>query len=136
MKLKINKIQHIGIPITNSEKSLSFYERFGFEIVMHSEFMHNGGKGKVWMMKQGDIIIELYLLPVPELEIIKNRKYGCIDHFAINVDNINETFHLLKENGFSIDEAEPVLLNFWNKGCMFFNVNGPDGERIEFCQIL
>ena len=33
----------------------------------------------------------------------------------------------------------PVLtkfLNFWEKGCKYFYILGPDHERLEFCQIL
>jgi lactoylglutathione lyase len=27
-------------------------------------------------------------------------------------------------------------LAFWSKGCKYFNILGPDGERLEFNQIL
>jgi hypothetical protein len=33
-------------------------------------------------------------------------------------------------------ENEPVFLAFWVKGCKYFNTSGPDGERLEFNQIL
>ncbi|HBL76959.1 MAG: hypothetical protein A2W90_00670 [Bacteroidetes bacterium GWF2_42_66] len=67
---------------------------------------------------------------------IKQRKDGHIDHIAFDVSNIDETFELLKNEGFTILEDSPVYLNFWEKGCKYFNVLGPDGERLEFCQIL
>jgi lactoylglutathione lyase len=43
---------------------------------------------------------------------------------------------LLKEGGFSPIEMEPVYLPFWKKGCKYFYILGPDGERLEFCEIL
>jgi lactoylglutathione lyase len=33
MNLKINHIQHIGIPVSNMDKSITFYERLGFKNV-------------------------------------------------------------------------------------------------------
>ena len=53
-----------------------------------------------------------------------------------NVDDIEETFGHVKENGFDIQENAPVLLNFWKMGCRYFTISGPDGERLEFNQIL
>ena len=60
MNLKLNYIQHIGIPATDIKISEAFYERLGFENAMVSTFEYNGGSGKVAMMKLNDMIIELY----------------------------------------------------------------------------
>ena len=136
MNLKINHLQHIGIPIVNLEISQAFYERLGFKRVMNATFMNEGEQGKVAMMKREAIIIELYQMPEPELSNVKQRKDGRIDHIAFDVDDIDETFDLLKKEGFSIFEDQPVFLNFWKNGCKYFNIAGPDGERLEFCQIL
>lgn len=136
MNLKINHLQHIGLPVADIEISQAFYERLGFQNVMHSTFMHQGSEGKVSMMKREGIIIELYQMPEPELNKVKQRKDGRIDHIAFDVDDIDEAFALLKSKSFSIVENEPVYLNFWEKGCKYFYILGPDGERLEFCQIL
>jgi lactoylglutathione lyase len=136
MNLKINHLQHIGMPITNIDISQAFYKRLGFEPVMNSTFEHEGAMGKVSMMKHGEIIIELYQMPEPELSRVKQRKNGKIDHITFDVSDIDETFTLLKKEGFDVVEDSPEFLNFWEKGCRYFNVLGPDGERLEFCQIL
>ena len=136
MNLKINRLQHIGLPIADIEISQTFYKRLGFQNVMHSTFMHQGSEGKVAMMKREEIIIELYQMPEPELSSVKQRKDGRIDHIAFDVDDIDETFALLKKEGFSIIEDRPIYLNFWENGCKYFYILGPDGERLEFCQIL
>ncbi len=132
----IDKIQHVGIPVTNLELSVVFYKRLGFENVMSSLFTHNGQEGKVRMMKSGDIILELYLMPEEDLKEIRERKNGHIDHIAFDVNNIDETFEYLKNNAFDLIEESPVFLPFWNNGCKYFFVTGPDGERLEFNQIL
>jgi catechol 2,3-dioxygenase-like lactoylglutathione lyase family enzyme len=136
MNLKLNHIQHIGIPVTNIKVSEAFYERLGFKNVMDSTFEHKGGKGIVSMMKLNEIIIELYQMPETELEEIRNRRNGHIDHIAFDVSDINKAFEEIKANGFIVLEEQPVFLSFWQKGCKYFNITGPDGERLEFNQIL
>ena len=136
MNLKINSLQHTGIPVTDINRSISFYEKLGFENVMSATFRHNGDTGNVAMMKLNDIIVELYQMPPKELEEIRNRTNGHIDHIAFDVDDIDATFSDLKEAGFNVIEPQPVFLAFWQKGCKYFNITGPDGERLEFNQIL
>ena len=136
MSLKLNHIQHIGIPVTNIKVSAAFYERLGFKNVMDSTFVHNGGKGFVAMMQLNEMILELYQLPETELTEIKSSKNGHIDHIAFDVDDIDETFKVLKNSLFNILEEQPVMLAFWKKGCKYFNITGPDNERLEFNQIL
>jgi len=136
MNLKINHLQHVGLPVTNLENSKKFYARLGFLPVMDSTFMQEGAEGKVSMMKLNTIVLELYQMPKPELSQVKQRKDGRIDHIAFDVDDIDETYKLIQQEGFSIIEASPVFLNFWKNGCKYFYISGPDGERLEFCQIL
>ncbi|MBU6168514.1 MAG: VOC family protein [Bacteroidetes bacterium] len=130
--LKINHLQHIGLPIQEINRSRLFYESLGFQCIMKNTFRHEDGEGQVVMMKYKHIILELYQMPFPE----KDRRDGKIDHIAFDVSNIDETYNLLKEAGFSPVEKEPVHLPFWEKGCKYFYILGPDGERLEFCQIL
>ena len=136
MNLKLNHIQHIGIPVTDINVSEAFYWLLGFKNVMSSAFEHNGDRGTVAMMKLNDMIIELYQMPENELKEIRNRQNGHIDHIAFDVDDIDETFSELKKASFTILEEKPVFLSFWKNGCKYFNITGPDGERLEFNQIL
>ncbi len=136
MNLKLKKIQHVGIPVTNLVRSEAFYTRLGFKNVMSSAFTHNGAQGKVVMMKQSSIMIEIYQLPDAELNGIRNRQDGRIDHIAFDVVEIDIVYDTLKNEGFKIFESAPVFLPFWKKGCKYFNMEGPDGERLEFCEIL
>ena len=124
------------MPVADLKISEVFYEKLGFENVMASEFNYRGGKGKVAMMRRGEMILELYQMPEKELQEIRQRKDGRIDHIAFDVDNIDETFATLKSASFSIVETEPAFLPFWKNGCKYFNLLGPDNERLEFNQIL
>ena len=136
MVIKISKIQHIGIPVTNLKASETFYESLGFENVMPATFIHNGEEGNVSMMKSGEVIIEIYQMPEAELTEIRQRKSGHIDHIAFDVDDIDLVFNELKSKGFNIVEDAPVFLPFWQNGCKYFNILGPNRERLEFNQIL
>ena len=132
----IHKVQHIGIPAHDLEISIPFYERLGFENVMESPFEFDGGYGTCVMMKNHEVIVELYQMPEKQLVEIKQRKNGHVDHFAIDVSDVDLAFDTLKKAGFEILEATPTFLPFWKNGTRFFNVKGPSEETIEFNQIL
>ena len=61
---------------------------------------------------------------------------GFVDHITFDVDDIDTTFNLLKQASFNVIEQAPVFLPFWKNGCKYFNILGPDGERLEFNQLL
>jgi catechol 2,3-dioxygenase-like lactoylglutathione lyase family enzyme len=136
VQLSIRNIQHIGIPVTDIRRSESFYTNIGFVNAMEAPFDFKGETGTCIMMQRDNMVIELYQFPSKELESIKNRKDGHIDHIAFDVANIDETYKALKEAGFNVIEDAPVFLQFWKNGCRFFNITAPDGERLEFNQIL
>jgi lactoylglutathione lyase len=82
-------------------------------------------------------MIELYQLAGAEREEIANRADGHVDHIAFNVVDIESAFAEIKQAGFEILEPEaPVFLPFWVRGVKFFTVRGPDGEKVEFNQML
>ena len=134
--LSLENIQHIGIPVTDINASESFYTNLGFENVMQANFIHENETGICVMMRQGTIIIELYQMPQKELAGIAARKDGHVDHVAFDVADIDKTFSILKEAGYHVMEEAPVYLQFWNNGCKYFNILGPDGERLEFNEVL
>jgi lactoylglutathione lyase len=136
INLVINAIQHIGIPVTDINASRLFYSKLGFNNVMEAPFKHDGGKGTCVMMQRGNMIMELYQLPENVLPEIRKRGNGHIDHVAFDVSDIDEAFKVIKQAGFNVLEEAPVFLQFWKNGCKYFNITGPDGERLEFNQVL
>jgi len=134
--IPINRLQHTGVPVTDLERSVSFYESLGFTKVMERSFPYPGGMGKVAMMEQSEIILELYLLDGADLEEVSRRSNGHFDHIAFDSQDIDYAFTKLKQAGFNIVEPAPIYLPFWTHGCRYFNILGPDLERIEFNQIL
>ena len=132
----INHLQHVGIPVSDIFVSEAFYSRFGFNKVMESNFIEDGESGTCIMLKNKNLILELYQLPEKKLNEIRERKDGHIDHITFDVDDIQMTFNALKNASFQVIEEQPVFLPFWSNGCKYFNIFGPDGERLEFNQIL
>jgi catechol 2,3-dioxygenase-like lactoylglutathione lyase family enzyme len=136
MDLTINSLQHIGIPVTNIARSEAFYKQLGFSNAMQAPFTMDGETGTCIMMKRDSAVIELYQMPSKQLAEIKDRKDGRIDHIAFDVPDADKAMATLRHNGFNVVEDSPVKLNFWKKGVKFFFITGPDGERLEFNQVL
>jgi catechol 2,3-dioxygenase-like lactoylglutathione lyase family enzyme len=131
-------IQHLGIPVTNLETSVGFYTRLGFKRILasHVEVPEENDRIVVAFMEQKDIVIELYQVTLQSRKELVTRKDGHVDHIAFDVADVDKAFSELKVANFDIIEDKPVRLDFWEKGCKYFTVRGPDGEKLEFNQIL
>jgi lactoylglutathione lyase len=132
----INGWSHLGIPVTDISQTEAFYQRFGFQKVMDAVIPIGDEQIKAAMMSFNGFTLEFYQLLPADLEEIRTRKDGFIDHVALDVLDINKAFEELTAEGFNTLEPAPVQLPFWENGVKYFNVRGPDGEKIEFNQIL
>ena len=134
LKGNLRGMQHLGLPVSDLERSLAFYQGFGFVKVLRSDLP---GPVRVAMLQKKGLTIELYQLSGAEREQLARRGDGHIDHIALDVLDIESAFAEIKAAGFEILEPDaPVFLPFWEKGVKFFTVRGPDGEKVEFNQIL
>ncbi|WP_320128416.1 VOC family protein [uncultured Sphaerochaeta sp.] len=126
LKSIVSGIQHIGIPTNDLESTLSFYEKLGFEIAYET----TNGSEKVAFLKLGSIVIETY----------QNGKAtripGAIDHIALDVNDIDKAYSLIREKGFTELEDGMQTLPFWANGVKFFTILGPNQEKVEFSQML
>lgn len=121
-------IQHIGIPTEDLEKSKEFYEGLGFEIY-HEKVIRNGSQ-HVCFLKYQNLVLEVYE------ESDTQKISGAIDHFAIDVKNIDECFALCKKQGYQVVSNDIEQLPFFENGVRFFIILGVNKERIEFNEIL
>jgi lactoylglutathione lyase len=55
---------------------------------------------------------------------------------ALDVLDVYRAFDEVRAMGLETLEDVPVFLPFWDKGVRYFNVRGPDGERVEFNERL
>jgi len=131
-------LQHLGIPVTSLQNSVRFYTSLGFKRILSStvEVPEENDTIQVAMMKQKDVIVELYQVTENELKELRNRKDGHVDHIAFDVADVEKAYQELKLTGYEMVEERPVFLNFWERGCKYFAIRGPDAEKLEFNQIL
>lgn len=133
----IKGLQHLGLPVTDIEKSKKWYsETLGFEVIHEAKVPSDEGEVKVAFLKLNDFIIEMYQLAGKEFEEIKMRGHGHIDHIAFDVDDIENVHEKLNKAGIKALEGAPRFLPFWEKGVKFLTILGPDNEKIEFNQRL
>jgi catechol 2,3-dioxygenase-like lactoylglutathione lyase family enzyme len=130
-------LQHLGLPVTDLERSKAFYMQLGFTEAMRMDIQPENEVIRVAMMEHENFTIELYELRLEERREIAARSDGHIDHVALNVLDIEQAYADIKAAGIEILEDDaPVYLPFWKNGVKYFTVRGPDGEKVEFNQIL
>lgn len=124
----ITGLQHLGLPTNDIEATVEFYEMLGFEIAYQT--INEKANEKVVFLRLGNVTIETYENKQAAL------KHGAWDHVALDVTNIEEAFETAKEKGLDIIEEEIQFLPFWENGVKYFNVLGPNKEKVEFSQFL
>lgn len=121
-------VQHIGIPVSDIDKTIEFYESLGFEPALITE--NKPANERVAFMRLGNLIIEAYGNKSTE------KRSGTIDHIALDVKNIDALYESIRNEGHRIVEEKVMSLPFWKNGVKFFTILGPDNEKIEFCEKL
>jgi catechol 2,3-dioxygenase-like lactoylglutathione lyase family enzyme len=130
-------LQHLGLPVTDLERSMAFYAQLGFAETMRTDISAEPEVVRVAMMRHENFTIELYQLGREEQGAIAKRADGHIDHVALNVVDIEKAYAEIRAAGLEVLEGNaPVYLPFWEHGVKYFTIRGPDGEKIELNQIL
>lgn len=133
----IKGLQHLGLPVTDVEKSKKWYiETLGFDLLYETIINSDDEVIKVAFIGLNGFVIEMYQLSGKELDEIKSRGHGHIDHIALDVDDIETIYEKLNHAGIKVIEGAPRFLPFWEKGVRFLTILGPDNEKIEFNQRL
>jgi lactoylglutathione lyase len=121
-------IQHIGISTDNMDETIKFYIDIGFTVVLRTETKKNSNP--VVFLRQKLLFFEIYH------SSNDSERAGAIDHLSIDTSDINQTFEIIKQKGFKRLDDEIQYLPFWENGVRFFTIEGPNSEKIEFCQRL
>lgn len=118
-------MQHIGIPTKDVEATIAFYEGLGFQTTYR---LKNDVHDVAFLDNRG-MVIETYAGDTALCA-------GAIDHITIDVTDIEKVFQLCKEGGYTLIDQAIITLPFFEKGCSYFMIEGPNKERVEFNQIL
>ncbi len=121
-------IQHVGIPVSDIDRTIEFYKSLGFEPALLTE--NKAANERVAFLRLGNLIIEAYGNKATE------KRSGAIDHIALDVKNIDTLYEQIRNEGHRIVEEKVMSLPFWENGVKFFTILGPDNEKIEFCEKL
>lgn len=126
LKNLVTGLQHIGLPTNDMAATVKFYQSLGFQIAHQT--VNNGET--VCFLQLGSVCVETY-----ENGRAVGRA-GAIDHVALDVSDIEAAWAAVQAAGHQPLEAEIQSLPFWTNGVRFFNILGPNGEKVEFGQIL
>ena len=121
-------VQHIGIPVSDIDRTIEFYKSLGFEPALITE--NKPANERVAFLRLGNLIIEAYGNKITE------KRSGAIDHIALDVKNIDKLYEQIRKDGHRIVEEKVMSLPFWENGVKFFTILGPDNEKVEFCEKL
>ena len=128
LREQLNGIQHVGIPTNDIEATIEFYGKLGFEVALQT--VNEEANEKVAFLKLNNLVIETYENKAAKMES------GAIDHVAIDVKDIEETYKEVCAMDLNTTNDEIHFLPFWDNGVRFFTIEGPNKEKIEFSQYL
>lgn len=120
-------IQHIGLPTANIDETIRFYEGLGFEVATRADIT---GRGEFVFVKLGNLYLEL----IPNGDPAMTN--GAVDHFCLDVKDIETLYQQVKDAGYKIITDGIQDIAFWDNGARYFFIQGPNNEKIEFCEIL
>lgn len=124
----VNGMQHLGLPTGDLDATLAFYQSLGFTVALSTVNPNTGER--VCFLTCGGLCIETYECTDPV------GKAGAIDHLALDVDDVEAAWAAVRAAGYAPLEDAIQFLPFWENGVRFFNILGPNGEKVEFSQKL
>lgn len=132
MKEHYRGLAHIAIFTANMDESIAFYEKIGGALRQRDSVPAREGEKKLALVEFGGFVLELIEPPVPA-----PMQDGTIPHFAVYVDDLDETAAAIRAAGVDtfITPEKNVLPNTFG-GLQNWFFAGPSGEQIELLQML
>ena len=131
---KMEGLAHIGVFITDIERSKKFYEDvLDFETIWECGVEEKDGTvTNVAFVKNGSLVLELVRTANPQ-----KRQDGWVDHIALAVEDIEGIQKILEERGIEFEMDAPVLgASVFPNGAKWLTFRGPDGEHLEINEVF
>lgn len=127
-------INHIAISVTNIDKTIEFYKKFGFR--EYKSWKAEDGSIKINMLKLDDTILEIFCyqenkeLPEMAKNIGTDLPVIGTKHFALGVENIEKAKQFIVKNNICVEgEIKEGRL-----GKPYFFIRDPDGILVEIIE--
>ena len=127
-------ISHVAISVTNAEKSIEFYKKFGFK--EFKSWKAEDESIKINMLKLNNTVLEIFCYK-EYIKLPETAKTTATDlpilgtkHFALGVDDIEKAKEFVIQNYIfkNIDIKRGRL------GKQYFFINDPDGILVEIIE--
>lgn len=133
----ITGVQHLGIPVVNLKEAVAWYEgNLGFK-KFHEKIVMNPYKIEVAFLQLGDLVLELFQPSGSELAEVSERKDGILDHYAIDVPDLERCVNDAVDKGLKFHASTGSGITHYEhlgrKGVKGANFVGPNQEVVEFC---
>jgi len=124
MHREVGGLQHVGIPTKDMQATTDFYTKLGFKILDTRQ----NGESTVRFFEYKGLILEVWTSDEA------TGKAGAINHIALDTRNADALYPVMKNAGYTMINDKVMSLPFWKHGIKYFNIKGPNGEIIEFCE--
>jgi len=130
---KMKKLNHIGIAVTNLDRSIELYKNLGFEITDIEEIPQQ--KVRVAFVKLGESRIELLeptSLNSPIAKFLEKKGPG-IHHLAVEVDDIKGKLQELEKTDIRLIDKE-ARKGSHGLSIAFIHPKSTQGVLLELCE--
>ena len=143
-------LNHIGVNVSNLERSIDFYTRLGIQqppaewvFPIDGDWLsklvreENAEIRVAFLPVNGDVVLELLEYQAPQgakSNTKPNRDAGAM-HIALNVDDVDEVYNRLKGEIEFNSEPQTVEMAPW-AGNRVVYLNDPDGTPVELVQTV
>lgn len=127
-------VNHIAISVTNMERSMEFYKKFGFKDF--KSWKAEDESIKITMLKLNNTVLEIFCYKqyknLPETAKLTATDLPILGtkHFALGVEKIEEAKKFVLENKI----CESVDIKTGRLGKEYFFINDPDGILVEIIE--
>lgn len=130
----VNKVDHIGIAVSNLDEAIKLYEEV-LGVKLHGTEIVEKQKVKVAFLPVGDTEVELLEATSPDSPIAKyiEAKGQGIQHLAFRVDDIEKALEEMKERGMRLIDEKPRY-GAGGARIAFLHPKSTNGVLIELCE--
>lgn len=126
---------HLALKALSLEHTEEFYGKLGFCKTGEGYLLAPDGKIRVAFLEHQGYVLEI--IETDKGGSLEEKKQGGrIDHFALEVSDVREALYQAQKAKLPLLNHVIQELPLMEQGVKYFFVQGPDGERIEFVEIV